>query len=266
MENSLPKNMCQIGKTDCFRKIFVEDYVISFLKELLQGPEVGARLLAFYGDGFEENGTQFFLLKGMAVLPGKEEGEALWEKGARAGMLGKWEREYFSRIWRKYFSQWQAIGWYLLERKETDIVEIFSGMREQQLQDIRGYYIYYEKNEAMEEYLIHWHEERQETALQKRGGVKAEGKSRRLIKAEEPGGRKRALQETKKLPAKSFHMGKRFPVLAIQILNGISLMILILCSLIALTTINQYDKMKELEATVIYLEETLEQQKNLPEN
>ena len=53
--------------------------------------------------------------------------------------------------------------------------------------------------------------------------------------------------------------------MAIQILNMVSLGILIICSIIAVSTLNQYDKMKQLEKTVTYLEISMEEQKNLPE-
>ena len=55
------------------------------------------------------------------------------------------------------------------------------------------------------------------------------------------------------------------PILAVQILNMISLCILIICCIIAVTTLNQYDKMRQLEETVTYLEISMEEQKNLPE-
>ena len=54
-------------------------------------------------------------------------------------------------------------------------------------------------------------------------------------------------------------------MLAVQVLNMVSLCILIICCIIAVTTLNQYDKMKQLEETVTYLETSIEEQKNLPE-
>ena len=55
------------------------------------------------------------------------------------------------------------------------------------------------------------------------------------------------------------------PIAAVQVLNMVSLCILIICCIIAVTTLNQYDKMKQLEETVTYLEASMEEEKNLPE-
>ena len=54
-------------------------------------------------------------------------------------------------------------------------------------------------------------------------------------------------------------------MMAVQVLNMVSLCILIICCIIAVTTLNQYDKMKQLEETVTCLEISMEEQKNLPE-
>ena len=51
-----------------------------------------------------------------------------------------------------------------------------------------------------------------------------------------------------------------YSVTAVRIMNAVSLCVLIICCIIAVTTLNQYDKMKRLEQTVICLEESMREQ------
>ncbi len=78
--------------------------------------------------------------------------------------------------------------------------------------------------------------------------------------------KKRGLKKQDVFPVrKKSDPGRPAPMMAVQVLNMVSLCILIICCIIAVTTLNQYDKMKQLEETVTCLEISMEEQKNLPE-
>ena len=258
LERKIPENICRIGRTDTLQRIYVEDYVISFLKEILKDMEHAAAgkamLLLFYGDGFEKDGVQFFFLSGMAV---------------RAGAGGKGfhreEQRYFDRIRRRFFPDKKGIGWYYLTPGRTTIPEIFRNLREQHFSDVQGYYIYYEKNTAMEEYLLHYHQAEKapmpfSDKVKKKAGKAKESKLPDG-KLKESGGaengkpvkrrRRRMDKPGEDLIASSASMT------VVKVMNAVSLCVLIICCIIAVTTLNQYDKMKRLEQTVICLEESL---------
>ena len=228
MEEKLPKNIRCVGQVGDDKKIFVEEYVVSFLQETVR-EKAEPQMLVLYGDGYEQNGCRYYFLKGAA------------SHEASGSIFGKKDELYFQTIGKKYFPGWKAIGWYCTKgnRACEEVLKILQNTCEQNFHDVKGYSVYFEKNPNMEEYMLHHKRNKNDTVVtnKKRDEKKEGGKSGR------------------RLP----------PILAMQILNMISLCILIICCIIAVTTLNQYDKMKRLEETVNYLEVSMEEQKNLPE-
>lgn len=233
MKEKLPKNICQVGQIKRDKKIFIEEYVISYLQEIMKNTDE-LQMVVFYGDGYECDGARYYFLKGAA------------SHRASGNKLKKMDEFYFQTIGKQYFSDLKGIGWYCLRGGEKEIIEILQGICEQDFHDIYGYYIYFEKNEGMEEYMLH----RQQSNKSGANAIR-----RRPEKTQIPVPKKPAASGDKR-PA---------PMMAVQVLNMISLFILIVCCIIAVTTLNQYDKMKQLEETVTYLETSMEEQKNLPE-
>ncbi len=255
MEQKLPKNMCCIGEAGKDRKIFVEEYVISFLLEMAD-KTTEPQMIVFYGDGYEKDGCQYYFLQGVASHKATE------------GGFGRIDEFYFQNIGKKYFSELKGIGWYHTGKSEGQegVLDILRNIREQDFGRINGYYIYYEKNPAMEEYMLN-HEQFQT----KDACVNREVKREKAEKVQYEGRKsvKKRLLQVKNIPmglpqGLSKH-GKIAPVQAVQILNMVSLCILIICCIIAVTTINQYDKMKRLEKTVNYLEASMEMQEDIEE-
>lgn len=249
MEKNLPKNICQVGNVNSSQKIFLEDYVISFLRELLQKDRTNPQVMVFFGTGFEKQGTKYYLIKGLAVMEQKKEWDGfILERPKGPDRLDKRMREYFLKTAKDFFPEELAVGWYYLREESFEILDILSHMKEQNFGKVTGYYIFYERNAAMEKYLLWWHRNQQK--IKPAVIDEKKRKNRRMP-----------------LPVEKKHKNKKafFPVITVQILNAVSLIILIICSIIALTTINQYDKMKQLETAVIYLEEAIQEQKNLPE-
>ena len=241
MEQNIPKNIRCIGKAEADRKIFVEEYVVSFLQEMAE-KETKPQMVVFYGDGYEKDGCRYFFLTGVAAHKASD------------CIFGKMDEFYFQTVNKKYFPNLKGIGWYYTEcvNGKEDILQILQGLCEQNFRDIKGYYIYFEKNPAMEEYMLHHGKAA--------GNVKPVEKKEQLPKQSQYTEKKKWKVKGRLLPE-----GKVAPILAIQILNMVSLGILIICSIIAVSTLNQYDKMKQLEKTVTYLEISMEEQKNLPE-
>ena len=56
----LPKNVTQIGETDKFCKIYMEDYVVSYLKQMNRMAEDKAMGLALYGKYSVEKDISYY--------------------------------------------------------------------------------------------------------------------------------------------------------------------------------------------------------------
>ena len=227
MEEKIPRNICRVGQPDHDREVMIEEYVLSFLQELMK-KEKEPQIIVFYGDGYEQDGIRYYFLKGAAAHRAVED------------RLSKMDEYYFRTIGSQYFSCLKAIGWYYMDAAGAEPLTVLRDMKEQNFKGLGGYYIYFEKNEYMEEYML----QRQKSGIH---FTKSKRKKENLHGA--------PVLLKKVVP----------PILAVQILNMISLCILIICCIIAVTTLNQYDKMQQLEETVTYLESSMEEQKNLPE-
>lgn len=250
MKKKLPKNICQVGETEGNPKILIEEYAVSFLQEIIQKAK-DPQIVVFYGDGYERDGIRYYYLKGVA------------SHRASGNILNKMDEFYFQTIGKQYFPTWKGIGWYYLEEGKNDILEILQNMREQDFRKLKGYYVYFEKNTEMEDYMLH----RQKREKSGTDSEKETDDRKIMVLVENDRREKLQRERSGSTNGKgAFFDGKRpAPIAAVQILNMVSLCILIICCIIAVTTLNQYDKMKQLEETVTYLEASMEEEKNLPE-
>ena len=170
-EKYVPKNIRQIGQVVKEPKIYIEDYVITFARKLS-----------------EKNKNEH----GIAVLLGKEDKKSpVFIKGA-VGVFGwdesggiRFNNEVWSNIYegvKNYFPDLEIVGWMVLRSgqelgfdekikaiHENNFAEsgniLFVYDKEEKEENIyyyenlgfekqTGYYIYYEKNEEMQTYMI----------------------------------------------------------------------------------------------------------------
>lgn len=170
----LPKNLRQIGETK-EKKIYLEDYVVTYLGRLSRPGQAYARGAILFGNLYQT-----------------EEGIAVFISGAMEAQnleLDMDETIFNEEIWRellkqgeKYFPKQKVMGWFLsrmgfsvemnqkivnthlknfpgnhrilymidsLEREDA----IYLCENNQMIRQ-KGYYIYYEKNPAMQEYML----------------------------------------------------------------------------------------------------------------
>lgn len=171
----LPKNVRQIGDTKEKRKIYIEDFVVTYLARLAKPDHAYARGAILLGDIYQT-----------------EEGIAVFIHGALEAQnleLDMDDTIFNEKIWselleqrEKYFPGQAVVGWFLsrigfsVEMNQKIIkahLQNFPGNHKvlymmdslenedafyicenQQLIRQRGYYIYYEKNSAMREYML----------------------------------------------------------------------------------------------------------------
>ena len=171
----LPKNIRQIGRPGNQIKIYVEDYVVTYLNQVAQESPQEERLAILLGDTMMDEDTAVVFVNGAVA--------------ARQVNIQDEHIGFTSSIWsaiyddiKKYFGETKIIGWFLtrpgkslrITEKITklhvdnfpgegktlfvadplDDEEAFYIYRGGELVRQEGYYIYYERNEAMQNYMV----------------------------------------------------------------------------------------------------------------
>lgn len=174
---TVPKNIRQIGEAHAHYAIYIEDYVSTYIKQVVRLSDGGIRQGALVGKVYPDGGKTVFVVRG--IVTDKElyrTSSQLFSPQGREGL-----REQCGR----YFGDLDVIGGVIFEpgREEMDVVrrsmlaengnvrQIFlhvdcaDGTQEfcvgsqGAVELIESYYIYYERNEAMQNYLIAYNEE-----------------------------------------------------------------------------------------------------------
>lgn len=260
-EFKIPKNIRQIGNVSNLSKvIYVEDYVMSYIKQLTkeaQNENKLAILLGYYaGTELETN----IFIKGAI----KFEDEHLSEKDIFAD--DTWTKIYENI--KKYFSDVEILGWavvglnvffdskeklkalhmanfpgsnkVLLKYDSMEKEESFFIFDNNQLLIQKGYYIYYEKNEEMQNYMI---DNKPKEVLKESYEDIASQKIRHVI------------QEKKEKKDKKEEKG------IIRLTYAVGTLMTVIVLLIASTMLRNYHQMKNLESALNTLTENLETKK-----
>ena len=146
----IPKNVMQIGTGSPNVKLYMEDYVHTFL-ERCQGKET---CLAF-GQQEEKDGIRYYLIYGVEKEPDFRRGNF------------------------PYFQKLERIG--KIEKKEASVR--FWTVRGEEIQ-IGGYFIFYEQNEEMQAYMIAEREQSRPAAVEEERVMEAINARREKRKAE----------------------------------------------------------------------------------
>lgn len=255
----LPKNIRQIGDPGTHKKIYVEDYIVTYLNKL-----------AVPSNSYSRG----------AILLGKvnqtAEGQVIFISGAIEAQnleLDLDETVFTNETWaeiykcmNEYFPQLEIVGWFLsrlgfstelsskilkthidnfpgqnkvlymidaLEEEDTFYIYENENMKKQ-----RGYYIYYERNDAMQNYMIqqnditHPKTKEMPRVIRRDQEVVSSYRKSMSLNAAAHSGKKKEQEERPKL----FYMASTFLTIAILAM-GINIL-------------NNHDKMKNLEHTV----------------
>lgn len=170
-----PSNRRQIGRpTDAETELFIEDYALSFAKGLAEKDYSGCVVGVLVGETITTEQGERIRIEGL-----------LEGRNVMSGDLVCFTEENWADIYRdirEYFSERQIVGWFLggpgflLEDEErqkkiqtdnfgggdkillkVDSIErevSFLSMKNGRMLPLPGYYIYYEKNEGMQNYMM----------------------------------------------------------------------------------------------------------------
>ena len=174
IKRQLPNNRRQIGQPgQGSPEVFIEDYAFSFAKGLSERDYTGCVVGVLVGEHVEAAQGDKILVRG--VLEARD----VLKHDVVCFTEDNWTGIY--RDIREYFSQLQIVGWFLggpgflledTERQKKIQEDNFGGgdkillkmdsiekeqkvlfYREGELQELPGYYIYYEKNAEMQNYM-----------------------------------------------------------------------------------------------------------------
>ncbi|MGN0394269.1 MAG: LysM peptidoglycan-binding domain-containing protein [Coprococcus sp.] len=172
---NIPKNIRQIGNAPAKKKIYIEDYVMTFLRKIAEPGNTVSRGAILLGEYFKD-----------------DEGEAIFISGAVEAQNLEFDVEqikFDDQIWsglygeiNKYFDNLAVVGWFLsrmgfsveindritrlhmehfrgndkvlfmMDSLECD--DAFYAYERGQMIRQKGYYIYYVRNEQMQNYII----------------------------------------------------------------------------------------------------------------
>lgn len=244
MKIQLPKNVQQIGESPSDQRVYLEDYVITFLEQLTKHNGQAETPVLLYGRREQENEQTCYFVYGAVIKEESMEPEKLQSVFPAYEMIGEAyvcrEGEEPQRRAQRYegSTAQRSLLFFIGDNQET-LAVILSGQNKRQL---NGYYIFYDKNEVMQNILLEWYRNAgdQKTETGKDYAVK-EFRERYDGRQEE------------------FHRRKLMTVLYTA-----SLLLIMLCCITGISMMNQYDKMLRMEATIEHLAMAMEE-RELPE-
>lgn len=273
--NNLPNNIKQIGDIPNNNRIYLEDFAYTYLEQYSKSQDGKEKIALLVGRNMSINDENILFIHG--VIQGKY---TLQKNGMTELTEKSWQ--YAEKQLSLYFEGSQIVGWayvqpgfedYISEKicafqKNNltrglqvlyiiDPIEKINGFykwnnNEEVFGAIKGYIIYYEKNDGMQEYMIE-----NKIKEDKQDIIEVDKEENKEIKKEEKeekidaGIRARAIT-MKKVPK---HYPKTDPGKTVNLLSSVSFVMLMVCFLMGAGLIQNDDKIKELQIQLTALQE-----------
>lgn len=138
----LPKNITQIGEADKHCKIYVEDYVVSYIKQMNGMAQNKDIAIALYGRKTAEDGVTYLFAYGSAKLN-------FLQKAVRH--LSQAQEQEIEKLRKRYFPEMTFLGYQILN---GEMVEGFQICEQEICRYVAGYAQFYEKNDSMLAYML----------------------------------------------------------------------------------------------------------------
>ena len=261
MERQLPKNVRQIGNVSDEPKIYVEDYVDTYLNQFKDKAKEEPVGIALAGEILVLEGQPVVYISGAFRLAEVEvRGKEISLKEETVKQMETDRKKYFpeteivgwgliedgkpmgrsrevGRIHSKYFSKDQSV---FIWKDSLDGEEVFYAFKYGELMQMGGHYVFYEKNPAMQNYMI--------STRKKIGVTPSEVVEDRAAKDFRSVVRER-------MDAKSDRQNSRLIYIT-------SALLVVVVLVIGVSTMNNYDKMEAVQSSL----ESLSQSVNSPES
>lgn len=138
----LPKNITQIGEADKHCRIYVEDYVVSYIKQMNGMAQNKDIAIALYGKRTVENGVTYLFAYGAGKLN-------FLQKSVRH--LSQAQEQEIEKLRKKNFPEMTFLGYQVLN---GEMVEGFQVCEQDICRYVEGYAQFYEKNDSMLAYML----------------------------------------------------------------------------------------------------------------
>ena len=261
MERQLPKNVRQIGNVSDEPKIYVEDYVDTYLNQLKDKAKEEPVGIALAGEILVLEGQPVVYISGAFRLAEVEvRGKEISLKEETVKQMETDRKKYFpeteivgwgliedgkpmgrsrevGRIHSKYFSKDQSV---FIWKDSLDGEEVFYAFKYGELMQMGGHYVFYEKNPAMQNYMI--------STRKKIGVTPSEVVEDRAAKDFR-------IVVRERMDAKSDRQNSRLIYIT-------SALLVVVVLVIGVSTMNNYDKMEAVQSSL----ESLSQSVNSPES
>ena len=264
MERQFPKNVRQIGNVSDEPKIYVEDYVDTYLNQLKEKAAKEPVMAVLAGEIVTQEGQEVVYISGAVRVE-----EVKTENGKLEFDIEASDRA--EELRKEHFPTCQTIGWCLIEsgnlmgqeqeaariherffakansifihKDAVENEEVFYAYKFGELMQMGGHYIYYEKNPDMQNYMIH--------ARRQIGVTPSEVVEDRAAKDF-----RSAIRE--QLEAKEHHQNSRFVYAA-------SILLIVVVLAMGIATMNNYDKMEAVQTSLETLSQTVTEPKQKTE-
>ncbi|MBQ8527422.1 MAG: LysM peptidoglycan-binding domain-containing protein [Lachnospiraceae bacterium] len=260
-EGKFPKNIRQIGQVSGNQKVYLEDYVITYLKQI-PSPEDGMRVIILYGkkemlgdelcwfvNGAVGAEKDFFMEK---TVIDQESWQRVNEMAGRffpeQTVLGwaivtnestKEIEEQILRTQKQFFRPDQKLYFeYNTEEKEEYIYLYEKGKMRRQ----GGYYIYYERNECMQNYMV---------------SLRAAERHPEEFEADRATHQFREVVSEKK---QEIHRRR-----SATLMTCVSLVLMMVIMVIGITMLNNYEKMQNMEQVLYQISGKIDQNTEVEE-
>lgn len=244
----IPKNIRQVGNIMDSQKIYVEDYVVTHIKQSIKSEIGSSQMFILLGKRNSSNGVNYYFVSGAIRVSNIE-----FSKQIPILTTEHWAEIY--EIIKKNFDTLDILGWVLSQGESArtraeefltfhnlhfsfpfSLFSLIDSQEEEEklyifqnnsFQKQPGYYIYYEKNESMQEYMI----------AQK-------GADKKVVK--EPG--EKAVQEFR-TRVRKVQRSARQSRMKKMTYGFCSLALVVACGS-GITMMNNAEKMKKMETTI----------------
>ena len=275
-----PARVKQMGSIENGLKIFVEDYVYTYLYQYGRSGGVKEKLAALIGRHYVVNGQETVVISG--AIQGKG---TVQENGVEQFSEDTWE--YIGGQMQRYFKGMSIVGWvhcqpgfgaFLMAKDENFHKEYFrekwqvlfvidtvdkldhfyvyneegSGLRQ-----AKGYYVYYDRNREMQEYMLENSMIRPKEEVQEERVVVAEEKAerterRKLTQAE----RLDAAQDIRRVLQKREKAVKQAKKERDRLLVAVSCVLCVVCLSLGVAMYRSLDRLKLVEQELMAMQTT----------
>jgi len=138
----LPRNITQVGETDRNCKIYVEDYAVSYMKQMNKFAEEKEIAVALYGKMTVEDQITYCFVYGACRIQ---------SVSGQVRHLSQAQNQEIERMRKKYFPEQTFLGYQILN---GEMIEGFRIYDQNSCRYVKGYACFFEKNDAMLAYML----------------------------------------------------------------------------------------------------------------